>query len=260
MLELSLWCYWWALFCGNVYKCTLTSRLNLYLYNIHDPQSSLMLFSMLYTWFLLYPSSFLIWQLPYLLQMELGVLSNYLSLFMNMFFSFNSGLTIIDTWSLPSWIMVGQTWVFKVLLLWWWEQLNMRPHFKIPVVIIATALVAFSFGIYVHETSVSRGRPSNTPGSSVFTLGSIRSLFTTKLTLPEKVRTRGILNTTDGCRRLWLKGQSFWFDYKFNGSLSPLWTRYNKELTPVTAQWWKVSHLGILYINPLIWPDHLVTG
>ncbi len=116
-------------------------------------------------------------------------------------------------------------------------------------VALATCLIIFSLYIYLKESGYSQPRVTPSQESSFFSLSSVRRFFTTPLTVPENVRTRGTPNYTDGCRRLWLAGQSLWFDFKFNGSLSPVWTRHNKKLTPVISSWWKVGHFFLYKSN-----------
>ncbi|XP_071785093.1 CMP-N-acetylneuraminate-beta-galactosamide-alpha-2,3-sialyltransferase 2-like [Asterias amurensis] len=125
----------------------------------------------------------------------------------------------------------------------------MRARLKMPVV-FATFLIIISLYVYIHEIGFSQATVSDSHESSFFSLSSVRRFFTTQLTVPENVRTLGTLNSTDGCRRLWLAGQSLWFDYKFNASLSPVWTRHNKKLTPVISSWWKTLQTNKLTSVP----------
>ncbi|XP_022094494.1 CMP-N-acetylneuraminate-beta-galactosamide-alpha-2,3-sialyltransferase 2-like [Acanthaster planci] len=114
----------------------------------------------------------------------------------------------------------------------------MRARLR-PTVFAAALLLFLSVYLFLSEGGVSRtrGREGRVPG--FFSLTSIRHLFETELTVPEKVHLQGMLNMTDGCRRLWLKGESLWFDLKFNASLSPLWTQHNKKLPTEVTLWWK---------------------
>ncbi|XP_038069906.1 CMP-N-acetylneuraminate-beta-galactosamide-alpha-2,3-sialyltransferase 2-like [Patiria miniata] len=113
----------------------------------------------------------------------------------------------------------------------------MRARIR-PTIFAAALLLCLSLYLFLYEGGVSHAHPKGqVPG--FFSLASITHLFATELTVPANVQIRGLLNTTDGCHRLWLKGESLWFDLKFNGSLSPLWTRHNKKLSTEVALWWK---------------------
>ena len=60
--------------------------------------------------------------------------------------------------------------------------------------------------------------------------------------IPPGIRTSGgTWNGSDGCHRLWIKGHSSYFDVRFNGSLSPLWSLFNKDLPADVKKWWLVS-------------------
>ena len=83
----------------------------------------------------------------------------------------------------------------------------------------------------------------NKCGTSTF--DSIRkgSLFTSETVgMRSGIRTSSVLwNRSYGCHRLWIKGQSSWFDARFNGSISPLWSSSNKDLPADVKKWWLVS-------------------
>ena len=147
-----------------------------------------------------------------------------------------STMPVLDT---RSWCFFLR-WVLK-----WCAQVTMRARLKMPVV-FATFLIIISLYVYIHEIGFSQATVSDSHELSFFSLSSVRRFFTTQLTVPENVRALGTLNSTDGCRRLWLAGQSLWFDYKFNASLSPVWTRHNTKLTPVISSWWKVGSFWML--------------
>ncbi|XP_033113532.1 CMP-N-acetylneuraminate-beta-galactosamide-alpha-2,3-sialyltransferase 2-like [Anneissia japonica] len=40
------------------------------------------------------------------------------------------------------------------------------------------------------------------------------------------------------CNRLWVKGKSKWFDERFNGAISSVWTRDNIRQSPDVTNWW----------------------
>lgn len=45
-----------------------------------------------------------------------------------------------------------------------------------------------------------------------------------------------------------------WFDSRYDGGVSPVWTKENMELPPDVQRWWMVSHGGCCGISVTPWP------
>ncbi|XP_072013624.1 CMP-N-acetylneuraminate-beta-galactosamide-alpha-2,3-sialyltransferase 2-like [Amphiura filiformis] len=103
------------------------------------------------------------------------------------------------------------------------------------VIIGACALVTALF--IIHEVL----NFSNLKSADVV-VGSIRKgrLFTSATAgMPSDVRTSGgSWNRSDGCQRLWMQGRSKWFDDRYDGRLSALWTSLYKDLPSDVKRWW----------------------